>query len=140
MLLKNYCFFFCKIIIYYEVLQKARSLNQKLFEPTWSHSFTYIRKYLVITTFQSGLLLSFSHYVGMLCALVLYMSGRNYSSKSILNNFFEEPSMAVSFTTRVCPKSAERKSPKDYFSHISLCWRCLTWSLNLGFMSHKPTY
>ena len=37
--------------------------------------------------------------------------------------------MAILFTFRVFgQKSAERKSPKEYFFYISFCWRCLIWS------------
>ena len=34
----------------------------------------------------------------------------------------------------------KRKSPKEIFSHISLCVRCLSWGSNHMLSSNRPTY
>ena len=96
----------------------------------------------------------------MLCALILHVSGWTNSLKATSNDgFFEKLfhgtySLTSTLNYRVlrnlswqfyfntpsfCQKSAERKSPKKYFFHIS--FRCLTWGIrNPGFASNKPTH
>ena len=61
----------------------------------------------------------------MLCALVLYMSGGNYSLKSIFEKLFHGNFI---YTQSFCKKSAERKSPKKYF-HIFVLMRDMGFEL-----------
>ena len=77
----------------------------------------------------------------MLCMLISYASGGTYSLAWTLNvRFFEKPFHGRFILTHgvFCQKSAERKSPRKYFFHISF-W-CLTWDTNPGFTSNKPTH
>ena len=54
----------------------------------------------------------------MLCALILYMSGGTYSLKSTPNNrFVRSISWQFVYSQSFCQKSAESKSPEEYF-HI----------------------
>ena len=71
--------------------------------------------------------------------LILYISGGTYSLKSTPNDrFFEKLFMAIFIDSQsFCQKSAERKSPKKYFSY--LIW-CLAWESNPGFSSNKSTH
>ena len=58
----------------------------------------------------------------MLCALILYMSGRTYNGKPIANHrFFEKLFMAILFYSHdFRRKAVESKSPKEIFFHILL--------------------
>ena len=58
----------------------------------------------------------------MLCVLILYISGGTYCLKSTSNDkFFEKLFMAIPiYSQSFCQKSAERKSPKKYFSYFIL--------------------
>ena len=57
----------------------------------------------------------------MLCVLILYISDGTYSLKSTPNDRFEKIFMEIFiYSQSFCQKSAERKSPKKYFSHFVL--------------------
>ena len=74
----------------------------------------------------------------MLCVLISYIRGGTYSLKSTTNDrfFWETFHGNFIYSQSFCQKSAERKSPKKYFSY--LFW-CLAWGWNPGFSSNKPT-
>ena len=63
-----------------------------------------------------------SHTAYVVCVNFIYKLRGTYSLKSTANDrFFEKLFMAVLiYTQSFCQKSAERKSPKKYFSYFSL--------------------
>ena len=82
---------------------------------------TYIHTKLVIRTLRSGLLTQFLTPL-MLCVLILYISGGNYSLLSTPNDrFFEKLFIAILFTLRVFARNLpKKKSSKKYFSYFVL--------------------
>ena len=75
----------------------------------------------------------------MLCMLISYISGGTYSLKSTPNDRFEKRFKANLFDSQsFCQKSAERKSPKKYFS----CFIFDDWPgiRTQAFASNKPTH
>ena len=75
----------------------------------------------------------------MLCALILYISGRTYNLKSTPNDiFFEKLFMAILFTLRVFVRNLLRGNHRKNAFCI-LFW-CLACGWNTGFTSNKPTH
>ena len=76
----------------------------------------------------------------LLCALIFYMSGGTYNLTSSTNRQIFGKPLYVRFiySQSFCQKYSEGKSLKKYFFfYISLL--CLTWDLNSGLTSNKPT-
>ena len=122
--------------VYGEQLTKLHTYIPKLL---WKdHDEFELTKWLVITTLQSALRPSCSHHFS-LCALILYMSGRAYNIKLILKDIFLRRFFtAILFTFRVFATNLLRGSrPRNIF--VFSFW-CLTWDLNSGLTSNKPTY
>ena len=99
----------------------------------------YIHTYIIGLYNPSVRVIDLVSHTTNLCALILYISGGTYSLKSTPNDkFFEKVFMAILFYSQSCgQKSAERKSPKKYFSYYVLI---LAWDSTAGFWSNKPTY
>ena len=75
----------------------------------------------------------------MLYPLILYMSGGTYSLKSTTSDrFFEKLFMAIFFTFRVFARNLLKGSHRRNIFILSFL--CLTWALNLGLTSNKPTH
>ena len=75
----------------------------------------------------------------MLCALILYMSGRTYNLMSIPNDrFLRYFHGRFIYSQSFCQKSAERKTPKKYFSYLIFdYWPGIRTQ---AFASNKPTH
>ena len=78
----------------------------------------------------------------MLCALILYISEKTYSFRSIRNDRFlrfEKFFMAILFHPQSdCQKSAEKKLQKKYFFISSFC--CMNCGPNRGLTANKLTH
>ena len=75
----------------------------------------------------------------MLCVLILYISGGDYSLKSTPNDrVFEKLYMPILFTLRVFARILLRGNHRRNTFRISF-W-CPAWDSNPGFSSNKPTY
>ena len=100
---------------------------------SYIHSYTYIIGHYNPSVMITPL---------MLFVLILYISGGTYSLKSSPNDrfFWETFHGNFIYSQCYCQKSAERKSPKKYFSYFVLMLCCLAWNSNLGFLSNKPTH
>ena len=84
----------------------------------------YLFIFFILRTISSVRIIDLVSHTTMLCVLIfLYISGGTYSLKSTPNYrfFFEKFFMAILFDSQsFCQKSAERKSPKKYFSYFVL--------------------
>ena len=77
----------------------------------------------------------------MVCVLILYISGGTYSLKSTPNDRFEKLFIAIFiYSQSFCPKSAERKSPKKYFSYFVFDVWSSACTLVFRLISQHTTY
>ena len=74
----------------------------------------------------------------MLCVLILYISGRTYSSKSTPNDrFLEKLFMAILFILRVFARNLLTRNLRR--NTFCILFVCLVSSSNPGFISNRPT-
>ena len=73
----------------------------------------------------------------MLCVLILYIIGGNYSLKSTPNDrFYEKPIMAILFTLRFLLEICREGNVEEVLFVFLFC--CLAWDSNSCFTSNKP--
>ena len=73
----------------------------------------------------------------MLRVLILYKSGVTYSLNST-PNFFIAIFFSPTIFNRNLLRGSRRKNIFSYF--VLICWRSLSWDLNQGLKSNKPTH
>ena len=113
-----------------------------LFEISWVHFKTKIKNAsdsVLLHTYIIGYYDCFSQSYG-LASHIPYVECFNFIHEwrgvqfkvDLERQIFEKLFIAILLTLRVFgQKSAERKSPKEYFFHISFSWRCMTGGFEL---------